>query len=201
MTEWLTFITTLILAGITLWYVLLTRQMVKINQEVLKVSTTPEIRMFLTMRNRTLKVSTLDLCIENIGTGFAFDVEFSGNFKDFPIQYTDDTIADWDIIKNGISHLGPDKRYQIPVYYDYKPEDMPEKILTANVTYENPVKNKQRKTFHINFKNIESYPQIGNISIENIAETLLFIENNIRVKNAGTDKENANAQKPNPNPR
>ena len=36
MMEWLTFISTLILAGITLAYVLLTRKMVKINQEMLK---------------------------------------------------------------------------------------------------------------------------------------------------------------------
>ena len=47
MTEWLTFITTLILAGITLWYVLLTRKMVKISQEMLRVSNTPEVQVSL----------------------------------------------------------------------------------------------------------------------------------------------------------
>ena len=51
MTEWLTFISTLILAGITLWYVLLTNKIVKIQQEMLKVSNTPEIQMLIFIKN------------------------------------------------------------------------------------------------------------------------------------------------------
>lgn len=189
MAEWLMFGSSIILAGITLAYVLLTRKLVKIQQEMLKISNTPEIQMFLTTRMRLLKVSTLDLFIQNIGTGFAIDIEFSGNFNEFQIQYRDDTIADWDIIKNGVSHLGPGNRYQIPVYYEYKPEDMPDKTLTANVTYKDSARNKQWKTFHINFKNIESYPQLGDMPIESIADTLIFIENHIREKNTRNDKE------------
>ena len=49
--EWLTFISTLILAGITLWYVLLTNKIVKIQQEMLKVSNTPEIQMLIFIKN------------------------------------------------------------------------------------------------------------------------------------------------------
>ena len=51
MTEWLTFISTLILAGITLWYVLLTNKIVKIQQEMLKVSNTPEIQILIFIKN------------------------------------------------------------------------------------------------------------------------------------------------------
>ena len=55
----ITAIATLILVGITGWYVYLTRQM-------LKVSNTPVIRMFLHASGYAIF-----LCVENIGTGFA----------------------------------------------------------------------------------------------------------------------------------
>ena len=184
--EWLTFITTLILAGITLWYVILTRQMVKISQEMLNVSNTPEVRVFLTPGTRMINLSTLDLCIQNIGTGFAFDVEFSGNFESFQVEFNVETLAELDIIKNGISHLGPDKRYQIPVYYDYKPEDLPEKILTINVVYKDSTKKVHTETFHLNFRKVEDYPQIGDPSLESIARSLRSINDNLmRMINIG----------------
>ena len=59
MMEWLTFISTLILAGITLAYVLLTRKMVKINQEMLKISNTPDVQVFLTPKMQRINVIRL----------------------------------------------------------------------------------------------------------------------------------------------
>ena len=132
---------------------------------------------------------TLDICIQNIGTGCAFDIEFSGNFDDFRAQADDKTLGGWDIIKNGISFLGQNKRYQRVLYFVYEPENMPEKILTINVIYEDSTKNKHWKTYHLNFKQVESYPQKGDPSLESIADSLLCIEENMSEKNAGTDKE------------
>ena len=137
----------------------------------------------------TRNISPLDLCIQNIGTGVAFDVKLSGNFDSFQVQFDDKTLADWDIIKNGISFLGPNKRYQRVLYFLYEPEKLPEEILTINVTYEDSRKNKHRKTYHLNFKKVESYPQMGDPSLESIADSLLRIEENMSEKNAGTDKE------------
>ena len=189
MTEWLTFITTLILAGITLWYVILTRKMVKISQEMLKISNTPEVQVFLTPRIQAFELQTLDLCIQNIGTGFAFDIKFTGNFTSFHSEFDERSLADWDIMKKGISHLGPEKRYQRPIYWLTYPEKLPEEILTINITYKDSAKKEQGKTFRLNFKKVESYPQMGDPSLESIADSLLCIEENMREKNAGTDKE------------
>ena len=66
MTEWLTFISTLILAGITLWYVLLTNKIVKIQQEMLKVSNTPEIQMLIFIKNLQMSMfMSIFLCIRH----------------------------------------------------------------------------------------------------------------------------------------
>ena len=66
--EWLTFISTLILAGITLWYVLLTNKIVKIQQGMLKVSNTPEIQMLIFIKNLQMSMFMsifLSICHEN----------------------------------------------------------------------------------------------------------------------------------------
>ena len=171
MMEWLTFITTLILAGITLWYVILTRQMVKISQEMLNVSNTPEVRVFLTSGMILDSITARNLCIQNIGTGFAFDIKFSGNFNSQQ--------AERRIIKDGISYLGPDKRYEIPTFSSYKSKDPPENILTINVVYTDSTKKPHRKTFHLNFRKVEDYPQIGDPSLESIARSLRSINDNL----------------------
>ena len=180
MAEWLMVIVTLILVVITGVYVWLTWKMVKINQETLKISNTPEVRVFLTKSPQRSKLVTIDLCVQNIGTGFAFYIEFSGNFGSFQRGFTDDTLADLDIIKNGIHFLGPGKRYQIPIYYDFKPEDLPDNILTANVTYEDPTKESHSKTYPLNFKHVESYPQIGDLSFDSITYSLQSIDDHLR---------------------
>ena len=70
----ITAIATLILVGITGWYVYLTRQM-------LKVANTPVIRMFLHARG-----NSISLCVENIGTGFARDIKFTGDLSFNPFN-------------------------------------------------------------------------------------------------------------------
>lgn len=47
---------------------------------MLRVANTPDVRMFLGNINGVGKVYTLDLCIQNIGTGFAYDLTFMGDF-------------------------------------------------------------------------------------------------------------------------
>ena len=60
-----TMVSTSVLAVITYWYATLTNRM-------LKASDMPEVRVFLSQSSWG-RVYTLDLCIQNIGTGFAHD--------------------------------------------------------------------------------------------------------------------------------
>ena len=175
MVEWFMLISSLILAVITGVYAWQTRklvkinqEMVKINQEMLKLSNTPEVRVFLTPRLEVVGKTTLDLCIQNIGTGIAYNMKISGNLIG--------KLADWDIIKNGVSHFGPDKRYQIILYQNYEPGNMPEHIFTVHVTYEDSAKEKVSKSFPLDIRKVESYPQMGDPSFESIAESLKRIE-------------------------
>ena len=92
----ITTIATLILVSITAWYVYLTRQM-------LKAANTPVIRMFLHARGHSIS-----LCVENIGTGFARDIKFTGDlsFKPFKtIGESEATLEELEPFKSGIRVL------------------------------------------------------------------------------------------------
>ena len=71
---------TVVLVVVTILYLLETRKMRLTTQEMLRVSNTPDIQVSILWEYRTKKVSTYDLCIQNIGTGFAYNVKFSGSF-------------------------------------------------------------------------------------------------------------------------
>ena len=79
-------IATLVLAGITLWYVIETMKMRKITHEMLRISNTPDVRVFLGNINGVGEIYTIDLCIQNIGTGFAYDLSLRVTFIVFTLS-------------------------------------------------------------------------------------------------------------------
>lgn len=187
MIEWFMLIASLILAVITGVYVLLTRKLVNIQQEMLKISNTPELNIFLTYGNMTVHSYTVDLCISNTGTGSALDLKFSGNFSSFKPKQGAHTLADWEIIRNGISHFGPGRHYQRAIYdvKEYNSIDLPTEILTMNIEYKDVTGKEYAKTFRLNFNHIESYLRTEDPSIGNINGSLLRIDNNLReIKNS-----------------
>jgi len=166
--------TTVILAIITYFYLLETKKMRITTQEMLKVSNTPEIQISL-YRIQSWREHTLNLCIQNRGTGFAYDVKFDGDLSSVEFSYN--TLADNEIMKNGISCLGPGKRYQIPLFRGYDQGDLPTSLLNIDATYMDSANACHVKTFPLDFTKAEGYPQIGDPSLDSIAESLRRIAN------------------------
>ena len=156
---------TFFLVCITVWYVYETRK-IRINANY------PKLQVSLLYVDDNWKQHTLNLCIQNIGTGFAYDLKFDGNLSSVKFSYN--TLADNKIMKNGISHLGPGKRCQIPLSSKYKGEelDSPEEPLSIDVNYEDSAKKKKKYKCCLYFTKVEDYTQIGDPSLESIAESL-----------------------------
>ncbi len=146
----------------------------RVTLEMLRVSNTPEIQVPL-YRIRSWREHTLNLNIQNIGTGFAYNVNFDGNLSTVEISYN--TLADNEIMKNGINCLGPGKRYQIPLFRQYDQHDLPTTLLNMDVTYMDSANTPHDKTFQLDFTNVEGYTQIGDPSLYSIAESLRRIAN------------------------
>lgn len=170
-------IATVVLVVVTILYLLETRQMRITTQEMLRVSNTPEIQVSL-YRIRNWSEHTLNLSIQNIGTGFAYDVEFDGDILSLQLRYNR-TLADNEIMKNGISYLGPGKRYQIELGFEYKGSelDIPEETRSIDVKYMDSANAPHDKTFPLDFTKAEGYHQIGDPALDSIAESLRRIAN------------------------
>ena len=171
---------TVVLAGITFWYAYLTRK-------ILKVSDTPEVRIYLvqTYQGRDNKgghIFTIDLCIENIGTGSAQDIIFSGDFTSILTEH-DKALAEYADIKNGRKHLGSGSQIRIILYFEYNPSNFPERIYEAAVHYKDSQGKEHCKCFDIDFTKIEDYSQFNDPSLHGIYQTLQSIDKYLRRNN------------------
>lgn len=171
---------TAILACITLWYVLVTQKIMKTSQEMLRVANTPEVQVSLLYGHDTFaQIPTIDLCIQNIGSGFAHDLKFSGSITSFKSKFSEKMLGEYDIIKNGVSHLGPGKRYQITLLDVVGNVPLPKEPFEMIVTYKDSAKNEKNETFSIDFTKNIGYRQLGDPSFESIADSLQTISQSL----------------------
>ena len=184
-------IATLVLAGITLWYVIETMKMRKITHEMLRISNTPDVRVFLGNINGVGEIYTIDLCIQNIGTGFAYDLKFTGDFHRIHPVASRTSLAEYNIIKDGISYLGPGKFIPILLCFDYeksslpypsinKKSDLPDPPINGKVNYRDSANTEYDARFCLDFEKLEGYPQLENQSLDNIAFYLRGIDDTLR---------------------
>ena len=173
-------IATLVLAGITLWYVIETMKTRRITQEMLSISNTPDVRVFLGNINGVGTVYTIDLCIQNIGTGFAYDLKFTGDFHRIHPMASKTSLAEYDTIKDGISYLGPGKFIPILLYINYKKSDLPDPPINGEVNYRDSANTEYNARFCLDFEKLEGYPQLENQSLDNIAFHLRGIDDTLR---------------------
>ena len=175
---------TVVLAIITLFYLLETREMRKTTQEMLRVSDKPHILIYL-FPDETYP-HCINLCIQNIGTGFAHKIDFTGDFSFTPtLPRGWKPLADNGIIKNGIDYLGPGKKIEIFLFMSHMmrqdsmvPNRPPilEERLDITVTYQDSMKKERKEEFLLEFKQWEDY---GNSESQPIAEIADFLKTQV----------------------
>lgn len=174
--------TTIVLAYITYHYLKETRKIRETSQEMLRVANTPDVRMFLGNINGVGEVHTIDLCIQNIGTGFAYDLKFTGDFDRIQPLAGKVSLAEYDVIKDGIRHLGNGKFIPILLYInwnEYK-SDLPSTPVDVSINYKDSANTKYDAKFQLDFTKIQDYPQVENPSLDNIAYYLRGIDETLR---------------------
>ena len=90
-------IATVTLVIVTWQYAQATKRYAKTMEKALKAADTPNIRVYLSQSSAGGTVYTLDLCIHNIGTGFAYDVEFRGKLLSLQPQFSNAPLAGYNI--------------------------------------------------------------------------------------------------------
>ena len=102
--SWIIAIATIVTAAATVVLAKITREYVRLTQDILQATNKPKVILFL--RYSHLSIS---LCVQNIGTGYASDVEFGGDLSFKPVdQYGREgkALKDIEPFKSGINFLG-----------------------------------------------------------------------------------------------
>lgn len=145
----------------TIALAVLTRQYFKLTREIRTENDKPKVIVFLSHIYLSYEVTTLELCVQNAGTGSAYDVKFAGDLSIYP-NISHQPLADYKIIKNGINHLAPGKMYHIPLFWQYEQTTIPQETLEVVATYRDEQNRKCEETFHLNFRKFEGSGQTGN---------------------------------------
>jgi hypothetical protein len=142
----------LVVAGSTVFYVILTNSLVKETKKLREAQTQPKLSV--TIKQREECASLIDLVIENIGAGPAYRIQF--NVKS---QFKADRgklLSDLNLFRNGLSYLAP--RQSVQFFLTSLFENFKEKIanpLILDVTYLDAANNKHTDSFQIDFSWLE----------------------------------------------
>lgn len=159
---------TIVLAIITTRYARLTRQ----SQELVeKLIDSPEVVVFL--RPHETHLNCVMLCIENVGTGRARDVQFKTNFSSIPLEEPN-------FLKNGLASLERGQKIEhFLVSVIGKLEELKQTPLEITVTYTDSKgrnrKDRNRKDrnrfqeFRLDFGELEGLSSIGKSPLVEIA--------------------------------
>ena len=90
------------LVFVTWQYAKATQRYVETTEKALKAADTPNIKVYLSLSSTGSMMYTLDLCIHNIGTGFAYDVKFDGELLSLIPPPSNDPLAEYEIMRNGV---------------------------------------------------------------------------------------------------
>ena len=178
----ITGIATVALAFITYYYVRLTgRESHLMRLEVHK----PEI--VVSLRPHEAYGHCAILCVENVGTGVARKVRFTG---DLSFRFDGKTPLDEiGFLKNGIDALGP--RQKIDHFLVSTLENLhilEQTPFEIGVTYKDSICQNHERTFHLDFGAYEGTSGIGGSPLFEIAEATKKIEKHLHKLTIGSSK-------------
>ena len=163
------------LVWVTWQYAKATERYVETTEKALKAADTPDIKVYLSLGSTGSMAYTLDLCIHNIGTGFAYNVKFDGELLSFTPPFGNAPLAEHDIMRNGVSYFAPGKQCRITLSFQSQQSHLPKRTFNIAVNYRNSASEELRDNFDINFNKVESHSQIADPSLDSIALSLKFI--------------------------
>ena len=176
----ITAIATVVLVAITGWYVRLTKHM-------LKATNTPIVRLFLHGSKHSFT-----LCVQNIGTGFARDIKFTGDlsFKTFNFMGESEVpLEELEPFNNGIEYLGPGHKVETFLFGREDLMSVPDHNFDITVTYKDLANIKDEKTFTFeigNWGNTDQYSYPHTDETANALEDIARILENMGSDNLGS---------------
>lgn len=152
---------------------------------LLKATNQPEI--VVSLRPHEAHINVVMLYVENVGTGVARKVRFTGELS----SSFDGKVALSDIgfVKNGIDVLGPGQKIQHFLASALEKWDLLNQASPEiTVTYKGPVKYKYKRTFHLNFGEWRGVAKIGELPSFEIARIAKNIQKDLHSLVTGSSR-------------
>ena len=183
--NWLNSHSGVIIGIATVVLVIITGIYVYFTWRLLKATNQPEI--VVSLRPHEAHINIVMLYVENVGTGVARKVRFTGDLSSSFDGKT--ALSNIGFLKNGIDVLGPGQKIQHFLVsalekWDLLNQASPEII----VTYKGPVKYKYKRTFHLNFAEWKGTATIGEPPLFELAKIARKIQKDIHSLVTGSSK-------------
>lgn len=141
-------IVTTILAAITMYYALLNKRLLELNQRVLEVTTNPKVVVYIRPWQQYVQQDVL--VIENIGNGIAFDIHFEMlDEKLFQLR-SDLYFTDLPCVAKGIKSMSPKQHYKTLIESTELSEEQRRSDYKIEVNYANSQGRQLSDTFTLN---------------------------------------------------
>jgi hypothetical protein len=174
-----------LVATATIVYAVLTWKLVSETRKLREAQTLPEV--FVTIQPREQWINFIDLIIQNVGSGLAYDINLEVN-PDF--EYINGRfLSEIGLFKNGLRQLGPNQKLQFfltSLSEDFeKKTSMPFKI---RISYRDSGGKAYQNTFVIDFASLIGLTQLGKSPMYRIADDIEQIKRDIQQLSFGTRK-------------
>lgn len=144
---------------------------------LLKANNAPEI--VVSLRLHEVHVNLVLLCIENIGTGAARDLQFTINPPSIP--NLDIPFEKIGFLQNGIAYFEQGRKIeQFIVGVTNKLDELKQTPFEVTIAYRDSVNHKHERVFHLDFGVNEGMAQIGEPPLFEIAKATKNMQRDIR---------------------
>ena len=173
-------------AGATIVLAVITLRYVRLTNEILKATNKPEVILFLRYRHRSIS-----LCVQNIGTGYASDVEFGDDltFKTIDLYGREENaLKNMEPFKSGINYLGAGHKLDTFLCHEGDVRDLKKRSFKILVSYKDSADEVFSQTFSFDIGNWENTSQFITPYTDDVANAVERVASNIEhMRRRGTN--------------
>jgi len=174
-----------VVAFATIIYAILTWRLVSETRKMREAQTEPKVSV--TIQPREERINLIDMVIQNIGLGPAYNIEFevSPDFEYAKGRF----LSELGFMKNGLIYLAPNQKLQFFLTSMIENfEEKTKKPFEIRVTYKNSVGKKYKDVYMIDFSQLIGLSQLGEPPLYKIAKNIEKIQKDIHYLSTGVHR-------------
>ena len=162
-------ISAFVTAGATIVLAIITARYVRLTNETLKATNKPEVILFLRYSR-----NSISLCVQNIGTGYASDVEFDGDLSFVSTRFGHKPVKleKLDLFKKGINYLGCGHKVDTFLCHTGDVRDLKKRSFKIIVSYKDSANKPFQQLFSFDIGNWENTSQFISPHTDDVANAV-----------------------------